>query len=199
MLVVPTAVQSDAPVEGDLLVFYEGAFVAAALGTVVLVGRFRTVESASRLRARELSRRTLRAEHEIRRRVSESLHDGPVQELISVNMVLGAAAAAAAAERSDAGRAKLIEDARTAVAQSVDGLRDEMLDLGPYAYEEFSFASAIERCLPVWKRRYELGCHVRGRGARSTVRAGGRAVPDHPGVGVQRRPPRHRESAWRFR
>ncbi len=155
VLVVPTAVQSDAPVEGDLLVFWEGAFVAAVLGTVLLVGRFRTFESTSRLRARELSRRTLRAEHEIRRRVSESLHDGPVQELISVNLVLGAASAAAAAE--DQTRAsELIEDARTAVAQSVDGLREEMLDLGPYAYEEFSFASAIERCLPVWKRRYSL-------------------------------------------
>jgi len=155
VLAVPTAVTDGAPVDGDLLVFYEAAFAATALATVLLVGRFRTAESASRLRARELSRRSLRAEHDIRRRLSESLHDGPVQELISVGMVL--TAATRAAKQGDAARAsELIEDARAAVARNVDDLRDEMLDLGPYAYEEFSFGAAVERCMPVWKRRYDL-------------------------------------------
>jgi signal transduction histidine kinase len=155
VLAIPTATRDGVPVAGDLLEFYEGAFAAAALGTVALVGRFRTVESASRLRAREISRRTLRAEHEIRRRVSESLHDGPLQELISANMVLEAAKTAAA--QGDATRAsELIEEARAAVVRNVNELRDEMLDLGPYAYEEFSFEAAVERCLPVWKRRYDL-------------------------------------------
>jgi signal transduction histidine kinase len=155
VLAIPTATRDGVPVEGDLLAFYEGAFAAAALGTVALVGRFRTVESASRLRAREISKRTLRAEHEIRRRVSESLHDGPVQELISADMVLEAAKTAAA--QGDAARAsELIEEARVAVVRNVNELRDEMLDLGPYAYEEFSFEAAVERCLPVWKRRYDL-------------------------------------------
>lgn len=155
VLALPAALTDGGPVDGDLLVFYEAAFAATALGTVLLVGRFRTAESASRLRARELSRRSLRAEHEIRRRLSESLHDGPVQELISVGMVL--AAATRAAEQGDAARAsELIEDARAAVARNVDDLRDEMLDLGPYAYEEFSFGAAVERCMPVWKRRYNL-------------------------------------------
>ena len=155
VIVIPTLLSDPGPVEGDLLVVYEGAFVATALGTVALVGRFRTAESASRLRAREISRRTLRAEHEIRRRLSESLHDGPVQELISADMVLTAAGSAAA--EGNAGRAaELIEEARMAVERNVRELRDEMLDLGPYAYEEFSFEAAVERCFPVWQRRYEL-------------------------------------------
>ena len=156
---VPTILSDSGPVDGDQLIFYEGAFVAAALGTVALVGGFRTAESASRLRAREISRRTLRAEHEIRRRVSESLHDGPVQELASVDMVLAAARNAAA--QGDFERAiELIEEARGPVVRTVHELRDEMLDLGPYAYEEFSFEAAVERCLPVWKRRYDLEGHL---------------------------------------
>jgi len=152
---IPTAFLDDLPVDGDLLIFYEGAFAAAALGTVFLVGRFRTAESASRLRAREISRRTLRAEHDIRRRLSQSLHDGPVQELISLDMML--AAAGTAAEQGDSQRAtEIIEDARAIAIRNADELRDEMLDLGPYAYEEFSFASAVERCFAVWQRRYDI-------------------------------------------
>lgn len=159
VLGVPAILSDSGPVDGDELIFYEGAFVAAALGTVALVGGFRTAESASRLRAREISRRTLRAEHEIRRRVSESLHDGPLQELTSVDMVLTAARNAAA--EGDSERAtELIEEARGPVVRTVHDLRDEMLDLGPYAYEEFSFEAAVERCLPVWKRRYDLEGHL---------------------------------------
>jgi signal transduction histidine kinase len=155
VLVIPTQLSDPVPVDGDLLLFYEGAFVAAALGTVALVGGFRTAESASRLRAREISRRTLKAEHDIRRRLSESLHDGPVQELIGADMVL-TAAGNAAAEGDSRRAAELIQEAGTAVERIVGELRDEMLDLGPYAYEEFSFESAVERCFPVWKRRFDL-------------------------------------------
>ncbi len=159
VLVATSAIVGGGEVEGDLLAFYEGVFAAAALGTVALVGGFRTAESASRLRARELSRRTLRAEHEIRRRVSESLHDGPVQELIGIDMVL--TAARHEAERSGAGNAaELIEEARTSVARNVQDLRDEMLDLGPYAYDEFSYQSAVERCVPVWERRFGIGAEL---------------------------------------
>jgi two-component system NarL family sensor kinase len=155
VLAIPTLISESGPVHGDLLVFYEGAFVAAALGTVTLVGGFRTAESASRLRAREISRRTLRAEQEIRRRLAESLHDGPVQELIGADMVL-TAAGGAAAEGDGRRAANLIDEARVVLERNVQELRDEMLDLGPYAYEEFSFEAAVERCFPVWKRRYDL-------------------------------------------
>jgi len=52
-------------VHGRLLLFYEAVFAAAVLSTAVLVGGFRTAESASRLRARELTRRTMRRDGEI--------------------------------------------------------------------------------------------------------------------------------------
>lgn len=159
VLAVPTALLNEGAVHGQLLVFYESVFAAAAIATVALVGRFRTAESASRLRARELSRRTIRAEHEIRRKVSESLHDGPVQELIGLDMTLAAARNEAARGGADS-VAEMLDSARETTERNVQALRDEMLDLGPYAYEEFSLEAALERCVPVWQRRYGLAAHL---------------------------------------
>ncbi len=155
VLVVPAALLNEGAVHDDLLVFYESVFAAAAVATVALVGRFRTAESASRVRARELSRRTIRAEQDIRRQVSESLHDGPVQELIGLDMTL-VAARNQAARGGDAKVAAILSDAQEVTERTVRALRDEMLDLGPYAYEEFSLEAAIERCVPIWERRYGI-------------------------------------------
>jgi len=149
-LVAGTAIRGDAPVDSDLLGFYEAVFLLSSLATAVVVGLLRTSESASRLRARGLSRRSMQAESEVRRRVAESIHDGPVQELIGLDMILSAA-------RSESGDTKaggLIDEARELVSRNVRALRDEIVDLGPYAFHEMTFDTAIENCLPVWQRRY---------------------------------------------
>jgi two-component system, NarL family, sensor kinase len=151
-LVAGSAIRGDAPVGSDLLILYEVVFVLSALATAVVVGLLRTSESASRLRARGLSRRTMQAESEVRRRVAEAIHDGPVQELIGLDMILSAA-------RSESGNGKagsLIDEARDLVSRNVRALRDEIVDLGPYAFQEMSFETAIENCLSVWQRRYGL-------------------------------------------
>lgn len=156
-LVVPSLLQdADARgLRGERLVGYELAFAAATLMSVALIGRFRSEESASRLRARELSRRTMQGENEVRRKLSQALHDGPVQELIGLDMTLSAANAAVA--RGDAERARdLLREAGDITQRNVRSLRDEMLDLGPYAYDEISFEAAVERCRGVWERRYDL-------------------------------------------
>ena len=142
-------------VEGRLLVFYESVFASAALATAALVGGFRTAESASRLRARELTRRTMRWESEIRRKVSESLHDGPVQEMVGLDMALTAARAEAESEGA-VRTVRLLEEARQMTERNVRSLRDEMIDLGPHAFKEITYGAALERCLPVWERRYGL-------------------------------------------
>lgn len=152
---LPVALSDRAPVHDETLALYEAVFAAAAVGAVALVGGFRTAESASRLRARELARHTMAAEREIRRRMSESLHDGPVQELIGLDMTL--TAAGREAEREGAGNAAtMLGEARQITERTIESLRDEMLNLGPYAYEEFSYEAAVERCLPIWQRRYGL-------------------------------------------
>lgn len=150
-----TAIDGAGPVTGRLLVLSEVMFVAAAVSATFLVGAFRSVESASRLRARELTRRTMRRDSEIRRQISEALHDGPVQEMIGLDMAL--AAAAREAEGEDAPRTRaLLEEAQAIAERNVKSLRDEMTDLGPYAVKEMSFEAALERCRPVWERRYGL-------------------------------------------
>ena len=154
-LVTATALSGDAPVGGDVLAFYETGFVVCSLAAAVLVGRLRTAESASRLRARTLTRRTLQTESETRRRVAEAIHDGPVQELIALHMMLSSASRATA-EGRNVDAAKLLDDARELTQRSVDSLRDEIVDLGPYAFEMLGFGTAIERCIDVWRRRYGL-------------------------------------------
>jgi two-component system, NarL family, sensor kinase len=151
-LIAGSAIRGDAPVDSDLLAFYEAVFLLSALATSVVVGLLRTSESTSRLRARELSRRTMQAESEVRRRVAESIHDGPVQELIGLDMILSAARSKT--EENEVG--ELIEEARGLVGRNVRALRDEIVDLGPYAFRELTFTTAIETCLPVWQRRYGL-------------------------------------------
>jgi signal transduction histidine kinase len=127
--------------------------VISALATGVVVGHLRTAESASRLRARELSRRTIQSEAKVRRRVAEALHDGPVQELIGLDMILSSAAKAASEGRGrDA--TQLLGEARQLTERNIVALRDELVDLGPYAFEQLAFDTAIENCLPIWKRRY---------------------------------------------
>jgi two-component system NarL family sensor kinase len=97
----------------------------------------------------------IETESEIRRRVAESIHDGPVQELVSLDMILSAVASAA--ERGDTDSARsMLEEARAIAERNIQALRDEIVGLGPYAFRELSFETAISDCVPVWHRRYGL-------------------------------------------
>jgi signal transduction histidine kinase len=144
-------------VQDEDLAFYETIYAVSALAIAAVIGELRGFETAGRLRARELSRRTIVGEDEVRRHVADFIHDGPVQELIGLDLILQGAVKAI--ERGDVGRAtELIRRARTLAEGNVHLLRDEIVNLGPYAFEELSFEIAIERCIPVWRRRY--GCEV---------------------------------------
>ena len=152
-LVTATAVRGNAPIEGDVLAFYEVAFSTSALATGLVVGRLHSAESAGRLRARGLTRRTIQAETDVRRRVAEAIHDGPLQELIGLDMILASAQKAASEGRTDAAVA-LLDDAQEIAERNLRALRDEIVELGPYSFQELRFDTAIEGCMPVWKQRY---------------------------------------------
>ena len=188
-LVGATALRGDAPLEGDVLAFYEAAFTTCALASGIVVGRLRSAESASRLRARHLTRRTIQSESHVRRRVADAIHDGPVQELIGLDMILSSARKAAADGRGGTAAA-LIDEARELTERNIRALRDEIVDLGPYAFQELGFDVAIENCMQVWERRYgfEVGLSIE----RIELPAGGgrRSVPHRSGGGGERRPPR---------
>jgi two-component system NarL family sensor kinase len=97
----------------------------------------------------------MQTEADIRRRFSESLHDGPVQELIGLDMALAAAAGEAGREGATK-TAGILADAQAMAQRNLRVLRDEMIDLGPSAFAELSYDIAVERQLPVWERRYGL-------------------------------------------
>ncbi|MEA2410264.1 MAG: two-component system, NarL family, sensor kinase [Thermoleophilaceae bacterium] len=152
---VPIAFATDGPASGGLLAFYEVLFAASVLSAGLFMGRLRTAESTGRLRARELSRRTLETEGNMRRRLAESLHDGPVQELVSLDMMLDAARRALERDKPDRA-AELIEEARHVAERNIGALRDEMIGLGPYAFDELTVDAALEQCVPTWARRYGI-------------------------------------------
>jgi signal transduction histidine kinase len=154
---IAVTVAVDTPVDSDELAFYETIFAVCCLATAAIIGELRGIETAGRLRAQELSRRTIVGEDEVRRHVADFIHDGPVQELIGLDLILQGAVRAT--ERGDTGRStELIGQARELAEGNIRALRDEIVNLGPYAFEELSFEIAVERCIPVWHRRY--GCSV---------------------------------------
>jgi signal transduction histidine kinase len=156
-VLITVTVLRPGPIRGDQLAFYETVFAVSCLAIAAVIGELRGIETAGRLRARELSRRTIVGEDEVRRHVADFIHDGPVQELIGLDLMLQGAGKAA--DRGDIGRAnQLIRQARELAEGNIRALRDEIVNLGPYAFEELSFEIAVERCIPVWRRRY--GCEV---------------------------------------
>jgi signal transduction histidine kinase len=154
-LVAGTAARGGGMVRGELLAFYEAVFVVSGTGSGLLLGRLRSAESASRLRARSVTRHTIDAERDVRRRVAQSIHDGPVQELIGLGMVLSAATQAAEGGQRER-VSELLGEARDLTERNLRALRDEMVDLGPHAFQQVTFEGAIEDCLPVWQRRYGI-------------------------------------------
>lgn len=155
LVFVPIALIEREPVSNGLLAFYEVLFAASVLSAGLFMGRLRTAESTGRLRARELSRRVIEAEALVRRQLAQSIHDGPVQELVSIDMMLDAARRAL--ERDDPARAEeLIEEARNLTERNIGALRDELVGLGPYAFDELTVDAALEECVPAWSRRYQI-------------------------------------------
>jgi signal transduction histidine kinase len=159
-VLVTTAGLVDGPVQGRLLVLYEVVFAVATLSAAGLVSRLRTSESAGRLRARGTARRHIEADARVRRQLAESLHDGPVQELVSLDLML--TGAEQASDRGDVARTReLIHEARALAERNVQALRDEMIGLGPIAFDELSIDQAIRNCAPVWQKRWGIPVELR--------------------------------------
>lgn len=136
----------------------EGALALAALlgaGAGLAGAWAHRRRRAGDTQARRLARRAMAEEAAVRRQVAEALHDGPVQELIALDMVL--ASAAAALEGGDGERgAQLLAEARELTARNVRLLREELIELGSHSFAEGDLETALQRCRPVWQRRYGL-------------------------------------------
>src|SRR5256886_7788895 len=131
-LVPAAALLHGIPIHGGMLPYYEVLFAVSALSCGLLVGRFRTGESAARLRAQDLSRRAMEAESHMRRRIAESIHDGPVQELVSLDLTLAAAGQAGGRGGPDSLRRR-VAGAPAPAARTISGPRGGSVGLGARA------------------------------------------------------------------
>ncbi len=157
-LVSVAAISSD-PISGWRLAFYELLFALVALAGAAVVGRALSSESAGRLRARKLTRDVAEGEKIGRRRIAQALHDGPVQELAALELVLHASRDAVA--RGDAERAAdLLTEAEDLAGSNLQALRDEIVELSPTTFREPTFAAAVEDRVPFWHRRFDFDVHL---------------------------------------
>jgi signal transduction histidine kinase len=154
-VIVPISLVTDVPVAENIINGYETVFAVCCLSIAIVVGSLRTAESSDRLRARALSRRTIDTETEVRRHLAEAIHDGPIQELSSVELML--ASAAQAFERGDAEQGNhALSEARALTRNNITFLRDEIVELGPHAFEERHLDEAVADCVDTWQRRHRL-------------------------------------------
>jgi signal transduction histidine kinase len=170
LVLIPVTFAADVPIDDDLLQAYEVVFAVASLSTAVVVGALREAESSARIRARSLSRRTIDTEAGMRRRLAQAIHDGPLQELTSVDLMLASAEQSLDHGNEKVGREALSE-ARSLTRSNISFLRDEIVELGPHAFEELSFEQAVADCIELWERRFGLSVktQIDADGLRSEV------------------------------
>jgi signal transduction histidine kinase len=120
-------------------------FAARAAESGALFERVDALLAQARIRETEraeLSRRVVSAEQEERRRLSSYLHDGPVQTLSGVNMMLNAAAEAIEAGDAEAAL-RVIETARTRQRSVIGSMRELSFALEPWTLREQGFETAL--------------------------------------------------------
>ena len=153
VILIPVTAATDVPVDSGLLNAYESVFATSCVAAALIVGALRTAESSGRLRARAVTRRAIDRESEVRRRLAEAIHDGPIQELSSVELML--ASVEQALDHGEESQAReSLREARELTRSNVGFLRDEVLELGPHAFEELSLQQALTDCVDVWERRH---------------------------------------------
>jgi signal transduction histidine kinase len=131
---------------------------AAALGSALLFGRVESLLAQARLRESEraeLSRRLVSVEQDERRRLSQFLHDGPLQTLSGVGMMLDAVAAGAADGDVD-GALRVLATAAERQRGVIRSLRDLSFALEPWALRDRGFVSAVHALADEVERHHQL-------------------------------------------
>jgi signal transduction histidine kinase len=120
-------------------------FAAQAAENAALFDRVEALLAQARIRESEraeLSRRVVSAEQEERRRLSTFLHDGPVQTLSGVGMMLDAVEESIRAGKPDAALA-VLHTARERQRGVIKEMRELSFVLEPWTLRDQGFATAI--------------------------------------------------------
>jgi signal transduction histidine kinase len=120
-------------------------FAARAVENATLFDRVEALLAQAKIREAEraeLSRRVVSAEQEERRRLSAFLHDGPVQTLSGVNMMLNAAGEAIGAGDAETAL-RVLETARERQRAVIGSVRELSFALEPWTLRDQGFETAI--------------------------------------------------------
>ena len=120
-------------------------FAARAAENAALFDRVDALLAQARIRETEraeLSRRVVSAEQEERRRLSAFLHDGPVQTLSGVNLMLNAAAEAIQAGDTEAAL-RVLGTARDRQRSVIASVRELSFALEPWTLRDQGFETAL--------------------------------------------------------
>jgi two-component system sensor histidine kinase DegS len=118
----------------------------------------------SQWRRRQLLERTVRVAEEERARIAANLHDGPIQRLAALGLVLDRCRLRM--DRDDNNGARdLVKRARTELSEEIRSLRQMMSELRPPILDEGGLEAALRDHLSSWsstsgiETRFEAGSH----------------------------------------
>ncbi len=118
----------------------------------------------SQWRRRQLLDRTVRVAEEERARIAANLHDGPIQRLAALGLVLDRCRLRL--DRDDSNGARdLVKRARTELSEEIRSLRQMMSELRPPILDEGGLEAALQDHLSSWssasgiEARFEAGPH----------------------------------------
>ena len=103
----------------------------------------------SQWRRRQLLDRTVRAAEEERARIAANLHDGPIQRLAALGLVLDRCRLRMDREDKDGAR-ELVKRARTELSEEIRSLRQLMSELRPPILDEGGLEAALRDHLSSW-------------------------------------------------
>jgi len=141
---------------GQLAVFAD--FVAQAAANAALFDRVETLLAQARIREAEraeLSRRVVSAEQEERRRLSAFLHDGPVQTLSGVGMMLDAVEEELAAGRPDEALA-VLRTARERQRGVIRDVRELSFVLEPWTLRDHGFVVTLSAVADQFEQGHQV-------------------------------------------
>src|SRR3954470_12354324 len=145
---------------GRLDVF--AGFAAQAAEKAALFDRVEALLAQARIREAErgeLSRRVVSAEQEERRRLSAFLHDGPVQTLSGIAMMLDAVADAISDGDPDAAL-RVLETARERQRSVIGSVRELSFALEPWTLRDQGFETALQAIADRFEADHQVTVHL---------------------------------------
>ncbi|MDH6215869.1 sensor histidine kinase [Streptomyces pseudovenezuelae] len=125
------------------------------IGCAAMLGR--SAVSRRRALARELAQARSDGEERERRRWARELHDETLQELVAVQIVLSTAVGVGQSAATN----KAINQARGLIANQITSLRHLIVEMRPFALDQFGLVAALETLFRLTEETFGLDTELR--------------------------------------